>query len=72
MALTLDATEINRQRLHAQLSLPVNPGPLTLAYPKWIPGEHAPTGPIDSLVDLKLSANGGNLSPGIATSWSFT
>ncbi len=58
MALTLDATEINRQFLHAQLSLPVNPGPLTLAYPKWIPGEHAPTGPIDSLVDLKLSANG--------------
>jgi hypothetical protein len=58
MALTLDATEINRQLLHAQLSLPVNPGPLTLAYPKWIPGEHAPTGPIDSLVDLKLSANG--------------
>lgn len=56
--LTLDATEISRQLLHAQLSLLVNPGPLTLAYPKWIPGEHAPTGPIDSLVGLKLLANG--------------
>jgi hypothetical protein len=62
IALTVDATEINRQLLHAQLSLPVNPGPLTLAYPKWIPGEHAPTGPIDSLVGLKLSAGGQSLA----------
>jgi predicted metalloprotease with PDZ domain len=58
MALTVDATEISRQLLHAQLSLPVNSGPLTLAYPQWIPGEHAPTGPIDSLVGLKLSVDG--------------
>jgi predicted metalloprotease with PDZ domain len=58
ITLTLNATEISRQLLHAQLSLPVNPGPLTLAYPKWIPGDHAPTGPIDSLVGLKLWANG--------------
>ena len=36
IALTLNATGISRQFLHAQLSLPVNPGPLTLAYPKWI------------------------------------
>ena len=56
--LTLDATEINRQLLHAELAVPVNPGPLTLAYPKWIPGNHAPTGPIESLVGLKLFANG--------------
>jgi hypothetical protein len=58
ITLTLNATEISRQLLHAQLSLPVNSGPLTLAYPKWIPGDHAPTGPIDSLVGLKLWANG--------------
>jgi hypothetical protein len=66
ITLTLNATEISRQLLHAQLSLPVNPGPLTLAYPKWIPGDHAPTGPIDSLVGLKLWANGEPLL-GIAT-----
>jgi predicted metalloprotease with PDZ domain len=58
ITLMLDATEVGRQLLHAQLVVPVNPGPLTLAYPKWIPGDHAPTGPIDSLVDLKLSTNG--------------
>ncbi|MGH9354474.1 MAG: M61 family peptidase, partial [Terriglobia bacterium] len=34
------------------------PGPLTLYYPKWIPGEHAPDGPILNLTGLKFSANG--------------
>jgi predicted metalloprotease with PDZ domain len=58
IALQLDATEVSRKLLHAHLSIPVVPGPLTLYYPKWIPGEHAPTGPIDSVVGLKFSANG--------------
>jgi predicted metalloprotease with PDZ domain len=31
---------------------------MTLAYPKWIPGEHGPTGPIDGVTGLKISANG--------------
>ena len=42
--------------------LPVKPGPLTLFYPKWIPGEHSPTGPIVDLVGLKLSAGGKEIS----------
>ncbi|HXS68610.1 MAG TPA: M61 family peptidase, partial [Candidatus Polarisedimenticolia bacterium] len=33
-------------------------GPLTLVYPKWIPGEHGPTGPITDLTGLKISADG--------------
>jgi predicted metalloprotease with PDZ domain len=43
---------------HAKLTLPVSAGPLTLVYPKWIPGEHSPTGPIVDLVGLKISAGG--------------
>jgi hypothetical protein len=31
---------------------------MTLLYPKWIPGEHAPTGPVVDLVGLKISAGG--------------
>ena len=31
---------------------------MTLAYPKWIPGEHGPTGPIAGLAGLRLSAGG--------------
>jgi hypothetical protein len=33
-------------------------GPLTLYYPKWIPGEHGPDGPIGNLTGLKFTANG--------------
>jgi predicted metalloprotease with PDZ domain len=56
--LTVDATEAPRRILHARLEIPVKPGPLTLVYPKWIPGEHGPTGPIPDLAGLRLSAAG--------------
>jgi predicted metalloprotease with PDZ domain len=44
--LYVDATEAPRKLLHARMTIPARPGPLTLVYPKWIPGEHGPTGPI--------------------------
>src|SRR5690242_4890124 len=56
--LSADLREAPRRIFHAHLDLPVKPGPLTLLYPKWIPGEHAPDGPIADLVGLKLTANG--------------
>jgi predicted metalloprotease with PDZ domain len=60
--LTVDATEAPRRILHARLEIPVRPGPLTLVYPKWIPGNHAPSGPIADLAGLRLSANGRSLA----------
>src|SRR6185503_14295849 len=48
IALTLDARE----------TLTVTPGELTLVYPKWLPGEHAPDGAIDDLVGVKFSSGG--------------
>jgi predicted metalloprotease with PDZ domain len=44
--LSVDLTDAPRKILHATEILPVQPGPLTLVYPQWIPGEHGPTGPI--------------------------
>ena len=41
--LDVDAREAPRKILHARLTIPARPGALTLAYPKWIPGEHGPT-----------------------------
>ena len=58
----VDLTEAPRRILHAHLSLPVSPGPLTLYYPKWIPGEHAPNGPITDVAGLKLEAGGKTLA----------
>src|SRR5438445_5660173 len=58
MTLRVDATEAPRKIYHAQLNIPAVPGPMTLFYPKWIPGDHAPTGPINDLVGLRISAGG--------------
>jgi predicted metalloprotease with PDZ domain len=56
--LEVDATDAPRHLLHVRLVIPASPGKLTLFYPKWIPGEHAPTGPINDLTGLAFSANG--------------
>lgn len=56
--LDVDLRDAPLHIFHAKLTLPVTPGPLTLVYPKWIPGEHSPTGPIMDFVGLKISANG--------------
>src|SRR5712691_8916517 len=54
VTLDLDASDVGRKILHAKLVIPVQPGAVTLQYPKWIPGEHGPTGPITDLAGLKL------------------
>jgi predicted metalloprotease with PDZ domain len=54
--LDVDATDAPRRLIHVHLTLPAAPGPLTLLYPKWIPGEHGPTGPIADLVNLRFNA----------------
>jgi predicted metalloprotease with PDZ domain len=58
ITLSVDASEAPRKIIHAQLRIPARPGMLTLYYPKWIPGEHGPTGPITDLTGLKFTANG--------------
>jgi len=56
--IAVDLRDAAKHLFHAQLVFPVKPGPLTLVYPKWIQGEHAPTGPIVDLIDLKMRAAG--------------
>lgn len=54
----VDASEITRHVVHVALHIPARPGPLTLLYPKWIPGEHAPSGPISEVAGLSITAAG--------------
>ncbi len=61
MTVAVDATEVTRGLLHVRETIPVAAGPLTLVYPKWIPGEHAPNGPIANLATLEIQANGTRL-----------
>jgi len=56
--ITVDATDAPRKVFHSHATIPATPGPMRLGYAKWIPGEHAPTGPIANLVNLRITANG--------------
>src|SRR5262249_54847437 len=55
---SVDATDAPRRIFHVRLTVPVKPGPMTLLYPEWIPGEHGPTGPVVDLVGLRITGNG--------------
>ncbi|HTQ79515.1 MAG TPA: hypothetical protein VMM92_05940, partial [Thermoanaerobaculia bacterium] len=56
--LAVDATDAPRGVFHSHLAIPASPGPLTLAYPKWVQGEHAPAGPIMQVAGFTVSAGG--------------
>ena len=56
--ITVDARDILRRIVTSKLIIPAQPGPLTLHYPKWIPGTHGPLGPITKLAGIKLQALG--------------
>jgi hypothetical protein len=59
--LNVDATDAPRNILHATLTIPVAAGPVTIVYPKWIPGNHRPTGPIHNFTGLHFKAGGKEL-----------
>jgi predicted metalloprotease with PDZ domain len=56
--LAVDAREAPRGIMSAHLELPVAAGPLTLVYPKWLPGRHSPAGPLTSLAGPRFAAGG--------------
>jgi predicted metalloprotease with PDZ domain len=58
ITINVDASEAPRRLLRTSMHFPVTPGPLSLLYPKWIPGEHGPTGPIEDFVGIKVTGNG--------------
>ena len=65
IVLEVDATTVPRKILSAHESFPVtSPSAHTvdLVYPQWIPGNHAPTGPVADLVNLRFSADGNSIA----------
>jgi predicted metalloprotease with PDZ domain len=60
--LQVDATDLPHGIFAVHETVPVaGPGPLVLLYPQWIPGEHSPTGTIDKLAGLVVTAEGQRL-----------
>lgn len=62
LTLRVDAREVQRKHVHTDMTLAVRGGgPLTLVFPKWIPGEHGPSGPLDTVIGLVIRAGGTQL-----------
>jgi predicted metalloprotease with PDZ domain len=61
MELFVDLSDAPRNIYHSRLTIPVKPGPLTLVYPEWIPGNHRPAGPIANVTGIKMEAAGQTL-----------
>jgi predicted metalloprotease with PDZ domain len=62
IVLKVDATNLSQQIFRMKMSIPVTPGPLTLLYPQWLPGNHGPSGPLTQLAGLKFTGNGKPIS----------
>jgi predicted metalloprotease with PDZ domain len=57
--LAVDATDLGRDIFAVRERVPVaGPGPFTLLFPKWLPGNHGPSGPLDKLAGLVITADG--------------
>lgn len=59
LTLRVNATDLDHRIFRVTESLPVRPGPLTLYFPRWLPGDHGPAGVITQLAGLKMSAASG-------------
>ncbi len=57
--LSVDATDVARHIFNVRETIPVRAGEsIVLLYPQWAPGNHSPTGRVDELAGLMISANG--------------
>jgi predicted metalloprotease with PDZ domain len=60
--LEVDLRDATKRIYHSKMDFLVTAGPLTLVYPKWIPGEHSPTGAIVDATGLHFRGNGNEIT----------
>jgi predicted metalloprotease with PDZ domain len=56
ITLGLDVTDTLHRLISVHETIAVTPGPVTLRYPQWVPGYHAPVGKAVDLVGLQIRA----------------
>lgn len=56
--LQVDLTDAPRNIYHAHLRIPAHAGEMSLVFPKWIPGNHRPSGPIGALTGIRMLVSG--------------
>ncbi len=63
MLLDIDATNVTQGIFVTRETLPVaKPGPMVLFFPKWLPGNHSPSGQLDKLAGLHIRSGGRELA----------
>jgi predicted metalloprotease with PDZ domain len=58
ISLSVDLTNVNDRAVNVHESIPVKPGEITLLYPQWLPGNHAPSNLVANLGGLVITADG--------------
>lgn len=62
ITLNVDVSDVARGIFRVREAIPVSgPGPITLFYPQWLPGNHAPRGAINHLAGIEINANGARI-----------
>lgn len=59
----IDATDLPRGLITAEMTVPIESGQMDLYYPQWIEGVHGPTNPIQNLAGLEVTSSEGNAIP---------
>jgi len=63
MTLAIDATDTTRGIFKTRETLTgVTAGPMTLLFPKWLPGNHSPSGQLDKLAGVHIRGGGKELA----------
>lgn len=62
LTVAVDAADVERRVVHVSEVLDGVRGEVTVLYPRWIPGDHAPNGHVDRLAGLQFSVNGRTLT----------
>jgi predicted metalloprotease with PDZ domain len=60
--LQVDATDLEHRVFHVRETISGVDQDSVLLYPKWLPGTHAPQGPIDRFAGLRITANGASVA----------
>jgi predicted metalloprotease with PDZ domain len=59
--LAVDLSDVTGRIIRSKVVVPAAPGPLTVYYPKWIPGTHGPTTPLADVAGFRVKAGGADL-----------
>jgi len=59
LTVQVDATDLDHHIFRVHETIPVaKPGPMTLLYPQWLPGNHGPSGPMKNVGGIVFRAGG--------------